>query len=57
MDETLMKLGNLIFKNARNPCKLRKDRGVIGEIDTASVYWEFCKKAPKDVIVKINKIK
>jgi len=50
-DETLMKLGNLIFKNAREPCKLRKDRGIIGEIDSASAYWEFCKNAPEDAIV------
>jgi len=50
-DETLMKPGNLIFKNARKPCKLRKDRGIIGEIDSASAYQEFCKKAPEDAIV------
>jgi len=46
-----MKPENLIFKNARHPCKLRKDRGVIGKIDTASAYQEFCKKAPNDAIV------
>ena len=46
-----MKPKNLIYKNARKPCKLRKDRGVIGEIDTASAYQEFCKKAPKNAVV------
>jgi len=50
MDEGLMKLGNLILKNARKPYKLRKDRGVIDKIDTASAYQEFCKKAPKGAI-------
>jgi len=45
MDEVfLMKPGNQIFKNARKPCKLRKDRGVIGKIDAASAYQEFCKR-------------
>jgi len=29
-DEALMKLGNLVYQNARKPCKLRKSTGVIG---------------------------
>jgi hypothetical protein len=50
-DEALMKPGNLIFPDPSDPCKLREDNGVIGEIDTGSAYRDFCKKVPKDTIV------
>jgi len=46
-----MQLGNLIYKNARKPCKIRKDISIIGEIDTASAYLDCCKEVPKGAIV------
>jgi len=46
-----MQLGNLIYKNARKTLKCRKHKGIYGEINTGTAFWEFSKKHKKKLIV------